>query len=105
MVAALLIPSLSSASFLNNEKFRICSYASAHPSKPSLNRFRVRAIKEKTEEIKTPSPSSSSASTEEITEKFGLEAGLWKVPINLLILLSVLFEFSALEINSYSCND
>ncbi|XP_073525848.1 protein FAM210B, mitochondrial-like [Phyllobates terribilis] len=35
---------------------------------------KVRAIKEET---KTPSPSSSSA--DEITQKFGLEAGLWKI--------------------------
>lgn len=81
MVSALLVvPAVSSSSstcFLNcNNKFKV-----VHNFKPSLNQFRVRAIKEKTEEIKTPSPSSSSSSssTEEITEKFGLEAGLWKI--------------------------
>ncbi|KAL3518604.1 hypothetical protein ACH5RR_021193 [Cinchona calisaya] len=35
--------------------------------------FRIRAVKEKTEEIK------SSSSTEEITKKYGLEVGLWKI--------------------------
>ncbi|KAL2511030.1 Protein of unknown function (DUF1279) [Abeliophyllum distichum] len=39
----------------------------------SFNRFRVRAVKEKTEQIKNPS------SAEEITNKYGLEAGLWKI--------------------------
>ncbi|XP_073156399.1 uncharacterized protein [Henckelia pumila] len=38
-----------------------------------LTRFRVRAVQEKHEEIKTPS------SPEEITKKYGLEAGLWKI--------------------------
>lgn len=33
----------------------------------------VRAVKEKTEEIETPS------SAEEVTKKYGLEAGLWKI--------------------------
>ncbi|KAL8496302.1 hypothetical protein ACS0TY_020134 [Phlomoides rotata] len=37
------------------------------------SRLRVRAVKEKTEEIKNPS------SAEEITKKYGLEAGLWKI--------------------------
>ncbi|XP_073146261.1 uncharacterized protein [Henckelia pumila] len=41
--------------------------------KSAFTRFGVRAVQEKTEEIKTPS------SAEEITEKFGLEAGLWKI--------------------------
>ncbi|KAL6511056.1 hypothetical protein OROGR_022180 [Orobanche gracilis] len=35
--------------------------------------FRVRCVSEKTEEIKNPS------SAEEITKKYGLEAGLWKI--------------------------
>lgn len=35
--------------------------------------LRIRAVKEKTEEIQTP------ASAEEVTKKYGLEAGLWKV--------------------------
>ncbi|KAK6163628.1 hypothetical protein DH2020_000492 [Rehmannia glutinosa] len=36
------------------------------------SRLRVRAVKEKTEEINNPS------SAEEVTKKYGLEAGLWK---------------------------
>ncbi|KAL3828606.1 hypothetical protein ACJIZ3_017408 [Penstemon smallii] len=39
-------------------------------SKCSAKKFRVRAVKEKTKEIKSP---------EEITKKYGLEAGLWKI--------------------------
>ncbi|KAG6433121.1 hypothetical protein SASPL_104728 [Salvia splendens] len=35
--------------------------------------LKVRAVKEKIEEIKTPS------SADEITKKYGLEAGLWKI--------------------------
>ncbi|KAL6976459.1 hypothetical protein U1Q18_025247 [Sarracenia purpurea var. burkii] len=87
---------LFSAGRFNN----FCKYASAHSARnatrwnfsdarfrlgvsiSNLNRFRVRAIKEKTEEIKAPSSSSSSSSSsspEEITEKFGLEVGLWKI--------------------------
>lgn len=42
-------------------------------SNSGLTRFRVRAVQEKNEEIKTPS------SPEEITKKYGLEAGLWKI--------------------------
>ncbi|KAG8387449.1 hypothetical protein BUALT_Bualt02G0022500 [Buddleja alternifolia] len=37
------------------------------------SRLRVRAVKEKTEEINNPS------SAEEITKKYGLEVGLWKI--------------------------
>ncbi|XP_073055125.1 uncharacterized protein [Primulina eburnea] len=42
-------------------------------SKSGLRRLSVRAVQEKTEEIKAPS------SPEEITKKYGLEAGLWKI--------------------------
>ncbi|XP_057479129.1 uncharacterized protein LOC130766471 [Actinidia eriantha] len=61
---------------------KLGKYASSHlSSKSKLNGFRVRAIKEKTEEMKLPtsSKSSSSSSAEEITQKYGLEAGLWKI--------------------------
>ncbi|XP_057953366.1 uncharacterized protein LOC131147804 [Malania oleifera] len=73
--------SLSSAAFFKNRPLRICSFASVRDLRSDSNRFRVRAIKEKIEEVKTPSPSSStsSASAEEITEKYGLEAGIWKI--------------------------
>lgn len=74
--------SLFSATLLNDGKFiRVCKFASmvsVTNSKPNWNRSRVRAIKEKTEEIESPS---SSSSAEDVTEKFGLEAGLWKVPV------------------------
>lgn len=93
MATALLIqpsPRLFSASFLkNNGEPKVCCSASIQPSKPNshLKRFRVRALKEKTEKIENPSSSSSpsNASAEEITKKYGLEAGLWKVPFSLFL--------------------
>lgn len=75
MATALLAPPLSYASCFRNQ-LRTCCCASIPPSKSTLKRFRARAIKEKTEETKNPS---SSASVEEITKKYGLEAGLWKI--------------------------
>ncbi len=81
MATALLSPS---ASFFNNGQLRIRNCASIPPSKSNLKSFRVRALKEKTEEIESPS-SSSSASAEEVAKKYGLEAGLWKVPISSLV--------------------
>uniref|UniRef100_A0A7N0V2W7 DUF1279 domain-containing protein n=1 Tax=Kalanchoe fedtschenkoi TaxID=63787 RepID=A0A7N0V2W7_KALFE len=51
-------------------------HASIRPSKPQSgvgHRFKVRAVREKADE------STSSSSPEEVTEKFGLEAGLWKI--------------------------
>jgi len=39
----------------------------------------VRALREKTEEIENPSQASS---PEEVAQKYGLEAGLWKVPFS-----------------------
>ncbi|XVF46982.1 hypothetical protein PTKIN_Ptkin03bG0072400 [Pterospermum kingtungense] len=44
-----------------------------------LKSFKIRAIKEKTAEIETPSSSSSSSSVDEVTKKYGLEVGLWKI--------------------------
>ncbi|KAE9463353.1 hypothetical protein RHGRI_002156 [Rhododendron griersonianum] len=83
MATGLLAPSyhfknhaLFSAPVLGIGRFNnSCNYVSGRDtSKSNLNRFRVRAIKEKTEEIKTP----SSSSPEDVTKKYGLEAGLWK---------------------------
>ncbi|XP_059429913.1 uncharacterized protein LOC132163588 [Corylus avellana] len=76
MATALPAPSLAYASCSGSGQLRTCSCASIPPSKSSLKRFSVRALKEKTEETKTPS---SSPSAEEITKKYGLEAGLWKI--------------------------
>lgn len=50
------------------------NYRKCNPKSNFSSRFRVRAVKEKTEEIKNP------PSAEDITKKYGLEAGLWKVP-------------------------
>ncbi|CAI9785843.1 unnamed protein product [Fraxinus pennsylvanica] len=61
-----------SSLLLNNGKS--CSfYTSNSSSKSSVSRFRIRAVKEKTEEIK------NNSSAEEITQKYGLEAGIWKI--------------------------
>ncbi|BFG34868.1 hypothetical protein CerSpe_211420 [Prunus speciosa] len=80
MATAVLVPSLNSASFFNNNgQSRNGCCVPIQPSKASSysKRFRVRALKEKTEEeIKNPS---SADSAEEITKKYGLEAGLWKI--------------------------
>ncbi|KGN48043.1 uncharacterized protein LOC101219558 [Cucumis sativus] len=48
------------------------------PLKFNSKPFRVQALKQKTGEIERPSPSSSS-SADEVTKKYGLEAGLWKI--------------------------
>ena len=76
MTTALLLvpPTISSATLLDNGQLRLRHSCS---SSANLKRFRIRALKEKTDEIKNPTSSSSSA--EEITKKYGLEAGLWKV--------------------------
>ncbi|KAF5751701.1 hypothetical protein HS088_TW02G00718 [Tripterygium wilfordii] len=63
MTIALLLPPALSASFLNKK----CHCGS------NLKQFKVRAIKEKAEEIKPIS------SVEEVTKNYGLEAGLWKI--------------------------
>ncbi|CAA0836005.1 Protein of unknown function (DUF1279 [Striga hermonthica] len=50
-----------------------CVSISSYDDKSLITRFRVRALKDKTEEIVNPS------SAEEVTKKYGLEAGLWKI--------------------------
>lgn len=77
MATFLHLPSPSCSSLLTNkESYRFCSLASIHSRKSK--EFRVRAVREKTEEIKSPSKTSS---PEDVTKKYGLEAGLWKVPV------------------------
>ncbi|XWS52806.1 hypothetical protein CRYUN_Cryun11dG0103700 [Craigia yunnanensis] len=88
--AILPLTSLSSTSFLNTKNYSKHSYSASTPTsiKPKLKSFKIKAIKEKTEEIETPSSSSSSSSStsssssssvDEVTKKYGLEAGLWKI--------------------------
>ncbi|XP_057807275.1 uncharacterized protein LOC131021944 isoform X1 [Salvia miltiorrhiza] len=48
-------------------------FSSVSNSKSARSRLKVRAVKEKIEEIKT------SSSADEITKKYGLEVGLWKI--------------------------
>lgn len=98
MATFLVLPSPSCGSLLGKGTNRFYS----HTHKSHVRGFRVRALKEKTEEIKSPSQSSSA---EEVTKKYGLEAGLWKVPIsfshlfwvNLEYLLVKTFKFSKLK--------
>ncbi|KAJ1440742.1 hypothetical protein SESBI_01814 [Sesbania bispinosa] len=73
MTTFLLLPSPSCASLLSKETGRFCNLSSIHSHKPHVKSFRIRALREKTEEIKSPS------SAEEVTKKYGLEAGLWKI--------------------------
>ncbi|XP_047168876.1 uncharacterized protein LOC124837532 [Vigna umbellata] len=72
MTTSLLLPSPSCASILSGRTQRISASASFHRLKYHVKGFRVRALREKTEEIENPSP-------EEVTKKYGLEAGLWKI--------------------------
>nr|GMD69580.1 Protein FAM210B like [Ipomoea batatas] len=79
MAAHLHLPShyytktaLFSGAPLSSGKPNRASTSSAN-SKPSFSKLKVRAVKEKTEEIK------SQTSAEEVTKKYGLEAGLWKI--------------------------
>nr|ACU24018.1 unknown [Glycine max] len=77
MTTSLLLPSPSCASILSKGTNRICTRASFHTLKSHVKKgFRVRALKEKTEEIESPSQQSS---PEEVTKKYGLEAGLWQI--------------------------
>ncbi|KAL9413470.1 hypothetical protein AB3S75_042035 [Citrus x aurantiifolia] len=75
MATTLLSHSLLSASILNrNNNCKFCYVGSIQSSKPIWKSFKVRAIEEKTEEKTSPS-----ASAEDITKKYGLEAGLWQI--------------------------
>ncbi|CAJ1979111.1 unnamed protein product [Sphenostylis stenocarpa] len=77
MSTSLLLPSPSCANVLSRGTNRISTSASFHTLKSShVKGFRVRALREKTEEIESPSQTSS---PEEVTKKYGLEAGLWKI--------------------------
>lgn len=72
----------SSSSLLNTSRYASSSSSSPCAYRLNFISLRVRAVKGKTqEEVKTSSSSSSSA--EEITKKYGLEVGLWKVICNL----------------------
>lgn len=77
MATTLLSHSLLSASILNsNNNCKFCYVGSIQSSKPVWKSCKVRAIKEETEE---KTSSSASASAEDITKKYGLEAGLWQI--------------------------
>ncbi|OIV99266.1 hypothetical protein TanjilG_17076 [Lupinus angustifolius] len=78
MIASSLLPSPSFSSSLSKGTIRFYNYASFHQHKTHVKGFKVRALKEKTEEIKGPS-SSQSSSADEVAKKYGLEAALWKI--------------------------
>lgn len=78
MTSSLLLPSPSCVSLLSKGTSRFCNHASFYSHKSHVKGFKVRALREKTEEIKNPS-SSQPSSAEEVTKKYGLEAGLWKI--------------------------
>jgi len=82
MTTSLLLPSPSCASILSRGTHRISGSASFHRLKYRVKGFRVQALREKTEEIENPSQASS---PEEVTKKYGLEAGLWKVPFSIFL--------------------
>ncbi|KAI6669771.1 hypothetical protein NL676_004656 [Syzygium grande] len=84
MEAVNLLPALSCSSRCSPPSPRLrrgglCSSASSwpRPRGPSWNRAAVRAIGEKTKEARDPSPPPASA--DEVTKKYGLEAGLWQI--------------------------
>ncbi|CAN0916889.1 Protein FAM210B, mitochondrial [Linum grandiflorum] len=62
---------------LNTTFFCSSTTSLKHPKSIVSTKFTVRAVQNQKTELKTPTPSSSSP--EEITQKYGLEAGLWKI--------------------------
>uniref|UniRef100_A0A7C8ZF27 DUF1279 domain-containing protein n=1 Tax=Opuntia streptacantha TaxID=393608 RepID=A0A7C8ZF27_OPUST len=78
-----LVLSLSSSSSVCTRFGGFFNHASLlHPLPQfsSKRLFQVRAVTDKTKQASPPSSSSSSSSpAEEITKKYGLEAGLWKI--------------------------
>ncbi|XP_010417880.1 PREDICTED: uncharacterized protein LOC104703550 [Camelina sativa] len=79
-MAMLLQVPPSSSSLLNTRNPKIRFFYS--PIRVSSTRFRCRAVREKAEEVEKKNASSSSSSpssAEEVTKKYGLEVGLWKI--------------------------
>lgn len=72
-----LIPSFSSSSSLCSSRLIVCIHPHVSSKSSSINRFQVRAVRDQTKQIQSPASSSSSA--DEVTKKYGLEAGLWKI--------------------------
>ncbi|XP_027083102.1 uncharacterized protein [Coffea arabica] len=80
MATALQVPSYFCFHRKKNDRKlnSLISNSSISPSSSKSNystSFRLRAVKEKTEEIKSSAPSSA----EDVTKKYGLEVGLWKI--------------------------
>lgn len=78
--------SLSSSPSTASRRCRFTAIPNLPSNFSSINPFQVRAVRDKTTQTQTqtqsPSAStssSSSSSVEEVTKKYGLEAGLWKI--------------------------
>lgn len=67
-------PLFSATSLISRRNFNDYYFGSVQPPKSSFKHFIPKAIKQTREETNIPSPS-----PEEITQKYGLEAGLWKI--------------------------
>ncbi|CAH8263865.1 unnamed protein product [Arabidopsis lyrata] len=80
-MAMMLLQIPPSSSLLNTTNLQIRFFNSSIPS--SSKKFRCRAVREKAEEIEkntsSPSPPPPPPSAEEVTKKYGLEVGLWKI--------------------------
>ncbi|CAK9314281.1 unnamed protein product [Citrullus colocynthis] len=77
MATALSLIAFSSSSIsFTNPIFGFHFNFPSPPPKFNSKRFRVQALKQKTGEIERPS---SPSSADEVTKKYGLEAGLWKI--------------------------
>lgn len=75
MAIILQVPSSAPSSLFHtrNTKTRFCLSSVRTSPESNTNKFRCRAVREKAEEKNTsPSP-------EEVTKKYGLEVGLWKI--------------------------
>ncbi|EOA27937.1 hypothetical protein CARUB_v10024106mg [Capsella rubella] len=77
MAMLLQVPPSSSSTLLNTTNPKIRFFYSS--IRVSSTRFRCRAVREKAEEVEKKNVSSSSSSAEEVTKKYGLEVGLWKI--------------------------
>ncbi|XP_021715679.1 uncharacterized protein LOC110683585 [Chenopodium quinoa] len=80
--SSILSLSSSSSFFINRIPSTNRASCVSSPQKCSSyhHKFQVRAVRDKTKDIPTSPPSSSSA--DDVTKKYGLEAGLWKIFIS-----------------------
>ncbi|KAJ8440494.1 hypothetical protein Cgig2_022935 [Carnegiea gigantea] len=83
MTTAIPTLSLSSSPSSVSRRCRFTAIPNLPSNFSSINPFQVRAVRDKTTQTQaqtqSPPSSSSSSSVEEVTKKYGLEAGLWKI--------------------------